>query len=87
MLLSMFPKSPEFQGRQVATFHNQRDFIFFRHHRYIFEKGNVKIQEMGPRFTLKLKSVQKGTFDTKTGEYEWVHKVCILLSYCEIPQV
>ena len=23
----------------MVTFHNQRDFIFFRHHRYIFEVG------------------------------------------------
>lgn len=34
------------------------------------------IQELGPRFTLKLRSLQKGTFDSKYGEYEWVHKVC-----------
>ncbi len=33
------------------------------------------IQELGPRFTLKLRSLQKGTFDSKFGEYEWVHKV------------
>jgi len=33
----VFPQKPEFQGRRVVTFHNQRDFIFFRHHRYIFE--------------------------------------------------
>ena len=24
------------------TFHNQRDFIFFRHHRYIFEQRKGK---------------------------------------------
>ncbi|CAG8553042.1 5352_t:CDS:2, partial [Scutellospora calospora] len=29
---ALFPHVPEFQGRQVATFHNQRDFIFFRRH-------------------------------------------------------
>lgn len=33
------------------------------------------IQECGPRFTLKLRSLQHGTFDTKGGEFEWVHKV------------
>lgn len=33
------------------------------------------IQELGPRFTLKLRSLQKGTFDSKFGEYEWIHKV------------
>lgn len=35
------------------------------------------IQELGPRFTLKLRSLQKGTFDSKFGEYEWIHKVCL----------
>ena len=120
---------------QVVTLHNQRDFIFFRQHRYristaehpahpyldphhplsrhvsplrshrnpsyptspysplpptylsppnppryVFEqpedKGEVKVrlQELGPRFTLKLKSLQLGTFDTQHGEYEWKHK-------------
>lgn len=131
----------------MVTFHNQRDFVFFRHHRYIFEekqrrekgkKEKVKVvkarlqvrtreggvvlgagrqmccghrrgawwvlasflgsaggmfvrrcclttaaaicyrsnqlQEIGPRFTLKLQSLQKGTFDSKGGEFEWLLK-------------
>lgn len=33
MLASLLPQSPEFRGRRVVTFHNQRDFIFVRHHR------------------------------------------------------
>lgn len=33
MFAALFPQSPEFVGRQVVTFHNQRDFIFFRQHR------------------------------------------------------
>ena len=173
MFASVFPQRPEFNGRRVVTFHNQRDFIFFRHHRYIFEtrlgkkrqhqghlataevqtedvetrgrfgKGKkakalekklkqgrekseesederdsgsdseesseedfsdaesdgeggaraagkkkkprrnadgeteetsvqARLQELGPRFTLKLMSVQKGTFDSEHGEYEYV---------------
>uniref|UniRef100_A0AAY4DZY7 Ribosome production factor 1 n=1 Tax=Denticeps clupeoides TaxID=299321 RepID=A0AAY4DZY7_9TELE len=75
MFAALFPHDPQFIGRQVATFHNQRDFIFFRFHRYIFKnEKKVGIQELGPRFTLKLRSLQKGTFDSKYGEYEWVHK-------------
>ncbi|XP_034164590.2 ribosome production factor 1 [Pangasianodon hypophthalmus] len=75
MFAALFPQDPQFVGRQVATFHNQRDFIFFRFHRYIFKnEKKVGIQELGPRFTLKLRSLQKGTFDSKFGEYEWVHK-------------
>ncbi|XP_053712777.1 ribosome production factor 1 [Synchiropus splendidus] len=75
LLAALFPQEPQFVGRQVATFHNQRDFIFFRFHRYIFKnEKKVGIQELGPRFTLKLRSLQKGTFDSKYGEYEWVLK-------------
>lgn len=33
MFASLFPHDPQFIGRQVATFHNQRDYIFFRFHR------------------------------------------------------
>ncbi|CAM8945229.1 unnamed protein product [Rhodiola kirilowii] len=38
------------------------------------EKTIARLQECGPRFTLKLISLQHGTFDTKGGEFEWVHK-------------
>jgi ribosome production factor 1 len=96
MIQCIFPLKPEFVGRRVVTFHNQRDFIFFRHHRYEFvkkqdeenvgggkKKGNkvtnetdeyeVNIQEIGPRFTMRLESLQLGIFDTQFGEYEWKH--------------
>ena len=44
--------------------------------RYIFRNAQkVGLQELGPRLTLKLRSIQKGTFDSKYGEYIWVHKV------------
>ncbi|XP_055859042.1 probable ribosome production factor 1 [Episyrphus balteatus] len=74
MLGSLFHHDPEFKGRRVATFHNQRDFIFFRHHRYEFAKQGkkAKLRELGPRFTLKLRSLQEGTFDSKTGDYAWI---------------
>jgi len=88
---SLFPHNAQFQGRQVATFHNQRDYIFVRHHRYIFAEGEeelvcdkekakkrkktkARLQELGPRFTMKLRWIQNGTFDTQFGEYEWIHK-------------
>ncbi|KAJ3481541.1 hypothetical protein NLG97_g7797 [Lecanicillium saksenae] len=78
---TLFPPAPEFQGRQVTTLHNQRDYIFVRRHRYVFrdkrttEKSVVGadgekmkgvediragLQELGPRFTLKLRRVDKG---------------------------
>lgn len=78
---TLFPAIPEFQGRQVITLHNQRDYIFVRRHRYVFrekratEKSIVGadgvevkgvegiragLQELGPRFTMKLRRVDKG---------------------------
>lgn len=46
-------------------------------HRYMFKNAKrVGMQELGPRFTLKLRSIQRGTFDSKYGEYYWIHKVC-----------
>ena len=48
-------------------------FICFR---YIFRNAKkVGMQELGPRFTLKLRSLQKGTFDSKYGDYIWTHNV------------
>ncbi|KAF2128646.1 Brix-domain-containing protein [Dothidotthia symphoricarpi CBS 119687] len=32
----LFPATPELEGRQVLTLHNQRDYIFVRRHRYVF---------------------------------------------------
>ena len=81
LFMTLFPPRPEFQGRQVITLHNQRDYIFVRRHRYVFrdkrqtEKSVVTadgkemkgveglragLQELGPRFTLKLRRVDKG---------------------------
>ena len=73
LLGSLFPHAPQFEGRQVVTFHNQRDFVFFRNHRYMFdEKGErAALQELGPRFTLKPLWLLAGGFDPKEGEYEW----------------
>ncbi|GAA33543.2 ribosome production factor 1 [Clonorchis sinensis] len=89
LITSLFPdrsrSTPEGHSRTVV-FHNQRDFIFFRHFRYQQRtahaneknkepgKSYVAMNEVGPRFTLKLRSIQQGTFDTQFGDYEWVRK-------------
>lgn len=82
MLGSLFPHTPNFIGRQAVTFHNQRDFIFFRFHRYVFtaRRDKARLQELGPRFTLKLRGLQKGVFeDPQKAEHEfkWVTKTDI----------
>ncbi|KAI4177734.1 MAG: hypothetical protein LQ343_000198 [Gyalolechia ehrenbergii] len=89
---SVFPPQPDFQGRQVVTLHNQRDYIFLRRHRYIFRekreseksvigpdgkevKGvegiRAGLQELGPRFTLKLRRIDKGIQRASGQEWEW----------------
>ena len=89
---TMFPPQPEFQGRQVVTLHNQRDYIFLRRHRYVFrekratEKSVVGpdgkevkgvegiragLQELGPRFTMKLRRIDKGIQRVSGQEWEW----------------
>lgn len=40
MFAALFPHDPQFIGRQVATFHNQRDYIFFRFHRWRFPQNS-----------------------------------------------
>ncbi|KAI1711637.1 kelch motif domain-containing protein [Ditylenchus destructor] len=76
MLACLFPHTPQYTGRRAVTFHNQRDYIFFRHHRYEFKENGERaaLHELGPRFTLRLKWLQKGTYDTREGEYEWTLK-------------
>lgn len=89
---TMFPPQPDFEGRQVVTLHNQRDYIFVRRHRYVFrEKRETEkavqgsdgkemegaegirtgLQELGPRFTLKLRRVDKGIQRASGQEWEW----------------
>ena len=89
---TMFAPRPEFEGRQVVTLHNQRDYIFLRRHRYVFRetKGTERnvvgpdgkevqgvegiragLQELGPRFTLKLRRVDKGIQRGSGQEWEW----------------
>lgn len=77
VLQSLFPKIPQLEGRQAVTCHNQRDYIFFRRHRYMFKSDTkTALQEIGPRFTLKLHSLKEslpkgaGVWDGKyTEEY------------------
>lgn len=92
---TMFPPQPEFQGRQVITLHNQRDFIFVRRHRYMFrdkretekklvgadgkefrgvEDIRAGLQELGPRFTMKLRRVDQGIQRSSGQEWEWKGK-------------
>lgn len=73
-LQALFPLHAEFNGRRVVIMQNQRDFIFFRQYRYIFadEGSKARLQEIGPRFTLKLRFIQEGIFDIEQGKFEFL---------------
>jgi len=82
LLQSLFPEvktepdSPV-EGGRVLTFHNQRDYIFIRQHMFTVDESRskrIRLKEVGPRFTLKLRSLQPTTFDCRHGEFEWVLK-------------
>ena len=38
-----------------------------------FDRTKARLQELGPRFTLKLKKLHAGLLDDVHGEYEWIH--------------
>ena len=73
LFASLFPQNPEFKGRRVVTFHLQRDFIFVRQHRYIFgeDLDKVDMQEIGPRFTLQLRTMYEADEDGKVGDLQF----------------
>ncbi|BHF75422.1 Ribosome production factor 1 [Sparganum proliferum] len=101
ILGALFPavsRGPPQPHCRTVVFHNQRDFIFFRHYRYQHKRDRfgqeeeteeagtpatglndrVVTNEVGPRFTLKLRSIQMGTFDSQFGDYEWVRKTAVI---------
>jgi ribosome production factor 1 len=76
MLRALFPMQPDYMGRRVINFHHQRDFIFFRHYRYVFASPEeAQLQECGPRFTLKLLWLQEGPFDPSNGQYTFYRRM------------
>eukprot|EP00747_Dinoflagellata_sp_TGD_P150401 gnl/TRDRNA2_/TRDRNA2_177104_c1_seq1.p1 gnl/TRDRNA2_/TRDRNA2_177104_c1~~gnl/TRDRNA2_/TRDRNA2_177104_c1_seq1.p1 ORF type:complete len:286 (+),score=-21.39 gnl/TRDRNA2_/TRDRNA2_177104_c1_seq1:77-934(+) len=87
MLASMFHQEPQFLCRKVVVFNNQRDYIFFRHYRYTFNKksinsergkrspeytASVSLQDLGPRFTLNLENLYNSISDLKRGKCEFL---------------
>ncbi|KAK2964194.1 putative Ribosome production factor 1 [Blattamonas nauphoetae] len=75
MFQSVFPPRPDLEGRQLVTFHNQRDWIFFRRHRFILEDfKTARLQELGPRISLHLLTLQQGAF-SRHSQYEYLPRV------------
>ena len=54
-LRGLFPTEENLAARTLVVFRNENDFVFVRKYRYLFESvSDVKLQEMGPRLTLRL---------------------------------
>ncbi|EWC47717.1 hypothetical protein DRE_02917 [Drechslerella stenobrocha 248] len=63
---SLYPPQPQFVGRQVVTLHNQRDYIFFRMHRYIFRA--IDSESRGSRGDRTTGAEQVGVGGQRAGE-------------------
>lgn len=71
ILKYLFPV-PKEDSKRVISFANVDDYVLFRHHTYTRVDGNVELQEVGPRFELKLYDIKLGTVDEAAGlDSEW----------------
>jgi len=63
MMRRFFDGLPDFKGRQVLSFYKRKEFIFIRFHRYIFSitGKDVKLQELGPKLSLKFENFFNST--------------------------
>jgi len=63
MMKRFFNGLPDFKGRQILSFYKRKKFIFIRFHRYIFSVTgkDVKLQELGPKLTLKFENFFNAT--------------------------
>lgn len=74
VLKFLFPV-PKEDSKRVMTFVNSSDVVSFRHH--VFEskgkaKGDIHLQEVGPRFEMQLYQLRLGTVDQTEADDEWV---------------
>eukprot|EP00898_Chlorokybus_atmophyticus_P003406 jgi/Chlat1/4066/Chrsp26S04120 len=65
---------PKDESKRIITFANQSDYISFRHHVYEKPKGvkSIDLNEIGPRFEMRLYQIKLGTLDQLEAEDEWV---------------
>ena len=72
ILKHLFP-SPKETSKRIITFANSLDFISVRHHTYVMPKGpkSVQLNEIGPRFELRLYQIKLGTVDQDDADIEW----------------
>ena len=71
ILRFLFPV-PKEESKRVITFANNNDFVSFRHHLYDKEDGDIVLNEVGPRFEMRLFQLRLGTIEMTEAENEWV---------------
>eukprot|EP00040_Diaphanoeca_grandis_P023358 m.126986 g.126986 ORF g.126986 m.126986 type:complete len:287 (-) comp29236_c0_seq1:119-979(-) len=71
ILKYLFPV-PKDDSKRVMTFSNDDDYISFRHHTYTKTGTDIALEEVGPRFEMKLYAIKLGTIDQVDAEAEWV---------------
>ena len=59
-------------GNRVIIFANREDWIEMRHYVYVqTSKETVELSEVGPRMTMRLFEIRRGTLDNKDADAEW----------------
>lgn len=71
ILKFLFPV-PKPDSRRIMTFQNRSDFVLFRHHVYKKGENGIELQEIGPRWTMRLYQIRLGTLEQSEAELEWV---------------
>ncbi|KAI5314010.1 hypothetical protein L3X38_043186 [Prunus dulcis] len=75
ILKHLFPV-PKPDTKRIITYANQSDYISFRHHTYEKHGGpkSIVLEEIGPRFEMRLFKIKLGTLDQTESQDEWVFK-------------
>ncbi|ODV63716.1 snoRNA-binding rRNA-processing protein IMP4 [Ascoidea rubescens DSM 1968] len=71
ILKNLFPPGVKPDSNRLITFNNDGDFINVRQHTYIKSRNDLEIQEIGPRFEMRLYELRLGTLDNKDADVEW----------------
>lgn len=72
ILKFLFPV-PKLDSKRTISFINKEDYIVFRHHTHKKEDyKTLSLEELGPRFVMKLYKLTLGTIDMMHAQTEWV---------------
>ncbi|KAJ3449894.1 u3 small nucleolar ribonucleoprotein imp4 [Anaeramoeba flamelloides] len=71
ILKYLFPV-PKESSKRVITLSNTSDLISFRHHTFSKTDGKIELDEIGPRFELRLFQIKLGTIEIEDAEKEFI---------------